>query len=63
LECLIPGNLYGTFQKELKFNKLFILNLSGTLADFIVAVSAAFILKSVWALVFGLLAGNIVSHT
>jgi len=47
------------FQKELEFNKQFIYRLSGTLADFIVAVSAAIILKSVWALVFGLLAGNI----
>jgi O-antigen/teichoic acid export membrane protein len=48
------------FQKELEFNKQFIYQLSGTLADFIVAVSAVFILKSVWALVFGLLAGNFV---
>jgi len=48
------------FQKELEFNKQFIYQLSGTLADFIVAVSAALILKSVWALVFGLLAGNFV---
>jgi len=49
------------FQKELEFNKQFIYQLSGTLADFIVAVSAALILKSVWALVFGLVAGNFVS--
>ena len=48
------------FRKELEFNKQFIYQLSGTLADFIVAVSAAYILKSVWALVFGLLAGNFV---
>jgi len=47
------------FQKELEFNKQFIYQLSGTLADFIVAISAALILRSVWALVFGLLAGNI----
>jgi len=46
------------FQKELEFNKQFIYHLSGTLADFIVAISAALILRSVWALVFGLLAGN-----
>lgn len=52
------GVLY--FQKELKFNKHFIYRASGTLADFVVAVSAALILKSVWALVFGLLAGNLV---
>ncbi|WP_051920546.1 lipopolysaccharide biosynthesis protein [Thermodesulfobacterium hydrogeniphilum] len=48
------------FQKELEFNKQFIYQISGTLADFIVAISAALILKSVWALVFGLLAGNFV---
>jgi len=52
------GILY--FQKELEFNKQFIYRLTGTLADFVVAVSSAIILKSVWALVFGLLAGNIV---
>ncbi len=46
------------FQKELEFNKQFIYQLSGTLTDFIVAVVAAFILKNVWAIVFGLLAGN-----
>ena len=48
------------FQKELEFNKQFIYQLSGTLADFIVAVSAALILRNVWALIFGLLAGNVV---
>ena len=48
------------FQKELEFNKQFIYQISGTLADFAVAISAALILRSVWALVFGLLAGNAV---
>lgn len=48
------------FQKELEFNKQFIYRASGTLADFVVAVAAALILRSVWALVFGLLAGNLV---
>jgi len=48
------------FRKELEFNKQFIYQLSGTLADFIVAISAALILRSVWALVFGLLVGNAV---
>jgi len=47
------------FQKELEFNKQFLYQLSGTLANFIVAVSAVLISRSVWALVFGLLAGNI----
>ena len=48
------------FQKELEFHKSFVLGLSGTLADLSVAIPAAFLLRSVWALVFGLLAGNIV---
>ena len=47
------------FRKELEFNKQFLYQLSGTLADFIVAVSAVLILRNVWALVFGLLAGNV----
>ena len=46
------------FQKELEFNKQFVYQFAGTLADFIVAVSAVLILRNVWALVFGLLAGN-----
>jgi len=46
------------FQKELEFNKEFVYQFAGTLADFIVAVSAVLILRNVWALVFGLLAGN-----
>jgi O-antigen/teichoic acid export membrane protein len=48
------------FQKELEFNKEFIYQLAGTLADFIVAISAVLILRNVWALVLGLLAGNLV---
>ncbi len=48
------------FHKELEFYKQFILQLSETLSDFIVAVFAAFILKSVWALVLGTLAGKFV---
>jgi len=46
------------FQKELEFNKEFKFQFAGTLTDFIVAVSAVLILQNVWALVFGLLAGN-----
>jgi O-antigen/teichoic acid export membrane protein len=46
------------FRKELEFNKEFIYQFAGTLADFIVAISAVLILKNVWALVFGMLAGN-----
>lgn len=48
------------FNKELKFHKQFAYQFSGTLADLAVAIPAAFILRSVWALVFGLLAGNLV---
>ena len=47
------------FQKNLEFHRQFLYQLSGTLADFIVAVSATFVLKSAWALVFGLIAGNL----
>jgi len=48
------------FQKELEFNKEFIYQFVGTLADFIVAIIAVLILGNVWALVLGLLAGNFV---
>lgn len=48
------------FQKELEFNKQFLWRVSGTLADFLVSVATALILRSVWAWVCGLLAGNFV---
>lgn len=48
------------FQKELKFHKTFIYALGGTLADIGTAIPAAFLLRSVWALVLGLLAGTVV---
>lgn len=48
------------FQKELEFNKQFIYELTGTVANFIVAVSAVLILKNVWALVLGLLTANLI---
>ncbi len=48
------------FKKELEFHKQFIYEFGGTFADLAVAIPAAFILRSVWALVFGLLAGNFV---
>ncbi len=47
------------FQKELEFNKQFIYGLISTLADFIVAILAAVILKNIWALVFGHLAASL----
>ncbi len=48
------------FKKGLEFHKQFIYEFGGTFADLAVAIPAAFILRSVWALVFGLLAGNLV---
>jgi len=48
------------FNKELEFNKQFIYQFSATLADFVVAVSSVLILKNVWALVLGMLAGRAV---
>lgn len=47
------------FQKEIEFNRQFIYGLTTTLADFIVAVTAALIYKNVWALVFGQLAKSL----
>jgi O-antigen/teichoic acid export membrane protein len=48
------------FQKDLEFNKFFTYRMSGTIADFCVTVPLAFFLKNVWALVFGMLVGNLV---
>lgn len=48
------------FQKELEFHKQFVYQLSGTLADLLVSIPAAIILRNPWALVYGLLAGNFV---
>lgn len=46
------------FQKELEFNKQFIYLTVGTVTDFVVAITAAILMRSVWALLFGLLAGK-----
>ncbi len=46
------------FKKNLDFRKESIYQLSGTLADFMVAISSALVFQNVWALVFGYLAGN-----
>ena len=48
------------FQKELEFDKQFIYEFSGTLIDLTVAISLAFILRNVWALVWGGVAANFV---
>ncbi len=48
------------FQKELEFKKQFIYEFSATIVDLTVAISLAFILRNVWALVWGILAANFV---
>lgn len=48
------------FQRELEFNKQFVYSLSATLTDLTVSISLAFILRNVWALVFGGLAANFI---
>ncbi len=47
------------FQKNLEFLKFFKYQFIGTIIEFTVSVTAAYLLKSVWALVLGLLAGNL----
>jgi lipopolysaccharide exporter len=47
--------------KEMEGQKQFVWNTSSTITDFVVSVSAAFILRNVWALVIGALASYIVS--
>ena len=48
------------FQKEMEFNKQFFYELSATLVDITIAITLAFILRNVWALVWGGLAANFV---
>lgn len=47
------------FRKELEFYKQFLFQFLGIAVDFAVSVSLALILRSVWALVFGLVAGDL----
>ena len=47
------------FQKELEFKKQFTYEFSATIVDLIVSISLAFILRNVWALVWGGMAKNI----
>lgn len=49
------------FRKELKFNKEFLYRSIGIIAEFIVGVSLAIILRNAWALLFGLLANYFVT--
>jgi len=48
------------FHKKLEFNKVFLYRFVGISTNFIVAVVVALILRSVWALVLGLLAERVV---
>ena len=48
------------FDKELEFNKLFLYRISGALTNVLVTICIALIYRSVWALVFGRLAGGLV---
>lgn len=48
------------FQKELQFNKEFVFQISGTVANMAVAIPLAVIYRSVWALVAGHLTGHLV---
>lgn len=47
------------FEKELEFNKQFMYKISGTIVDLFVSIILSILLKNVWALVYGLLAGQI----
>lgn len=49
------------FSKEIDVKKLYIYRISGAIAYVIVAIPTAFVLRSVWALVYALLAEKIVS--
>ena len=48
------------FQKDLEFNKQFSYELSATLVDLTIAITLAFMLRNVWALVWGGVAANFV---
>jgi O-antigen/teichoic acid export membrane protein len=63
ISALLQGAInIGTvrFQKELEFDKQFTYQLSGTVVDFFVAIAAALLLRNAWALLLGLLAGDLV---
>lgn len=46
-------------QRNMAFNKQFIYQIGGSGADFVISILAAVILRSVWAFIYGLLAGEI----
>lgn len=47
------------FEKEMEFHKYFAFYFAGTIVDIATAIGAAFLLRSVWALVLGFLSGNL----
>lgn len=49
------------FRKELQFKKRFVLDLSKVLPAFVITVSLAYLLRNVWALVFGTVSGALIS--
>jgi lipopolysaccharide exporter len=48
------------FEKDLEFHKYFQYRFTSTIADMVVAIVSVLILRNVWALALGLIAGNIV---
>jgi lipopolysaccharide exporter len=52
------GTIY--FQKEIRFEKIFLLRLCSISASLTISIIAALILKNVWALVYGSLAGSLI---
>lgn len=49
------GTVY--FQKDIRFEKVFLLKFGGMVANVVVSIILAFVLKTVWALVYGALCG------
>ena len=49
-----------TFQKDMRFDKLFYLRFSSVLCNAVVTIIAAFIFKNVWALVYGAVTGALI---
>jgi O-antigen/teichoic acid export membrane protein len=47
------------FSKELRFDRQFVYEISFALTEFIVSIAVALVLKNVWALLWGLLAGYV----
>lgn len=45
------------FERDLKFNKFFKYQISGTIVDVLITITLAIILRNAWALVIGMLAG------